>query len=90
MKLFDMVGVHPQFIKATTFSFCLKQYNQTQEKIIQAFKNRKSLYAFNKKALYVLIRERSNIPMTNTNRITKIVKIFKDDFDLQFNKYMKK
>lgn len=60
------------------------------DSIIDIFKHRKSLYAFNKKALYVLIRERSNIPMTNTNRITKIVKIFKDDFDLQFNKYMKK
>jgi hypothetical protein len=60
------------------------------DSIIDIFKHRKSLYSFNMKALYVLIRERSNIPMTNTNRITKIVKIFKDDFDLQFNKYMKK
>lgn len=60
------------------------------DSIIDIFKHRKSLYAFNKKALYVLIRERANIPMTNTNRITKIVKIFKEDFDLQFNKYMKK
>jgi len=46
--------------------------------ILELFKRRKNIETFNKKALYVMIRERAGID--RTQHITKVVKKFKDEF----------
>lgn len=46
--------------------------------ILELFKKRKNIETFNKKALYVLIRERAGIE--RTQHITKVVKKFKDEY----------
>lgn len=52
------------------------------DSILILFKNRETLDFYNKKALYILIKERSRVSDTNT--ITNIVRILKKDF---YNKY---
>lgn len=46
--------------------------------ILELFKKRKNIETFNKKALYVMIREMTGIE--RTQHITKVVKKFKDEF----------
>lgn len=56
------------------------------DSILEIFRDRKTLDSFNKKALYILIRERVGI---KTQRITKVLSILKDDFYLGFQNYLK-
>jgi hypothetical protein len=46
--------------------------------LIELFKKRKRIETFNKKALYVMIRERSGVE--RTQHITKVVKKFKEQY----------
>jgi len=52
--------------------------------LLEIFKYRKSIDAFNKRALYVLIREQTEL---KTQRITKTVKIIKQQFYELLNEY---
>lgn len=57
------------------------------DSILEIFRIRKSIDTFNKKALYVLIRERTGI---KTPKITKVVNLLKEDFFYSFDEYLKK
>ena len=52
--------------------------------VIALFSTRQDIEIFNKKALYVLIRERSNC---NTNEITAVVKVIKRHFFAMYKDY---
>lgn len=56
------------------------------DSVLELFRLRKTIDHFNKKSLYVLIKERTNI---RTQKITKIVNILKEDFTYKFSNYMK-
>lgn len=56
------------------------------DSILEMFRTRDSLDFFNKKALYILIKERSNI--TETNQITAIIKTLKDHFYSNYSKFL--
>lgn len=57
---------------------------KTVDAILQLFKNRESLEIFNKKALYIYIRQIAEI---NTSQITKIIKKLKLIYQKLFNEY---
>ena len=52
--------------------------------ILKLFEDRKNIEIFNKKALYILIREMTN---TKTQHITKVVNVIKDDFANMYKKF---
>jgi len=52
--------------------------------VIQLFRERDNIENFNKKALYIMIREMTN---TRTQYITKVVNIIKKDYSETFTKY---
>ena len=52
--------------------------------VIQLFRERENIENFNKKALYVMIREMTN---TRTQYITKVVNIIKKEYAETFQKY---
>jgi len=53
--------------------------------ILHLFKTRDSIELFNKKALYIYIREMSN---ANTQQITRMVKFLKDKYKVMHNDYL--
>jgi len=53
--------------------------------VLHLFKTRESIELFNKKALYIYVREMSN---ANTQQITKMVKFMKDKYRLMYNDYL--
>jgi hypothetical protein len=57
---------------------------QTADAIIELFRKRESLDIFNKKALYIYIREMSDV---DTPQITKIIKKLKDLYVELYNQY---
>lgn len=58
---------------------------QVADSVIEIFKIRENIELFNKKALYILIRERCGY---KTNHITKIVNFMRDDFKRKYTEYM--
>jgi hypothetical protein len=56
------------------------------DSIIELFRIRENIEIFNKKALYILIRERTGL---KTQNITKIINIIKKDFLTKFSYYQK-
>ncbi len=54
------------------------------DSILHIFESRENVDDFNKKALYILIRERTGLV---TNNITRVVKILKDIYVKKFNEY---
>jgi len=52
--------------------------------VIQLFRERENIENFNKKALYIMIREMTN---TRTQYITKVVNIIKNEYSVTFQKY---
>lgn len=67
--------------------FKSKRDRRVADAIIEIFRNSDEITLYNKKLLYVLVRERANV---DTQHITKIVKIFKDLFFTQFEEYQSK
>jgi hypothetical protein len=57
------------------------------DSILELFKIRGTIDTFNKKAMYFLIRERTNI---KTQKITKVINVLKEDFNESINYYLKK
>lgn len=53
--------------------------------IMELFRKREKIELFNKKALYIYIREMSN---ANTQQITKMVKIMKDKYKSMYTDYL--
>jgi len=54
--------------------------------IVELFKNRESIENFNKKSLYILIREMTDV---NTTHITAVVNVFKKHYEIILNNYYK-
>lgn len=52
--------------------------------IIELFKQREDIENFNKKSLYILIREMTNV---NTSHITKVVNVFKKKYKTLLNEF---
>tara|TARA_R100001082_G_scaffold72063_1_gene41210 strand:- start:168 stop:827 length:660 start_codon:yes stop_codon:yes gene_type:complete len=52
--------------------------------VLKLFEDRKNIEIFNKKALYIMIREMTN---TKTQHITKVVNVIKEDFALMYKKF---
>lgn len=53
--------------------------------VLHLFKTRSSIELFNKKALYIYVREMSN---ANTQQITKMVKFMKEKYKIMYNDYL--
>jgi hypothetical protein len=56
------------------------------DSVIELFRIRENIEIFNKKALYILIRERTGL---ETQNITKVINIIKKDFLSKFQIYLK-
>jgi hypothetical protein len=54
--------------------------------VLELFRMRVSIENFNKKALYILIRERTGF---KTQNITRVINIMKADFNRMFEEYQK-
>tara|TARA_Y100000593_G_scaffold87500_1_gene168040 strand:- start:908 stop:1678 length:771 start_codon:yes stop_codon:yes gene_type:complete len=52
--------------------------------VLRLFEDRKNIEIFNKKALYIMIREMTN---TKTQHITKVVNVIKEDFAMMYKKF---
>lgn len=67
-------------------NFSSKSDRAIVDSVLELFRQRKMLHTYNKKLLYVLIKERADVP---THKITKIVNFLKKDFELGFKNYLK-
>ncbi len=65
--------------------FPRKQDKQIAAALIELFRKRETLEIFNKKALYIYIREMSN---ASTQQITKMVKIMKEKYVKLYSAYL--
>jgi len=87
-QAFDEVSFIDQYIKyIDTHIFKLfpkKQDAQTADAIVELFRKRESLEIFNKKALYIYIREITDV---STPQITKIIKKLKIVYIQLYNEY---
>lgn len=74
-------SIFDQYIEETMdkldYLFDKQQDKQTADAILTLFAQRKSLELFNKKALYIMIREMTGVDTLN---ITKVVKVLKKEF----------
>ncbi len=59
---------------------------QIADTVLELFRLRATLESFNKKALYILIRERTGM---KTQFITKVVNIMKGQFELMYKEYLR-
>ena len=85
---FDELSFMDQYIKyIDTYLFKLfpkKQDAQTADAIVELFRKRETLEIFNKKALYIYIREITDV---STPQITKIIKKLKLIYVQLYNEY---
>jgi hypothetical protein len=54
------------------------------DSILHIFETRENIENFNKKALYIFIRERTGLETTN---ITKVIKVLKNIYETKFKEY---
>jgi len=87
-RVFDEVVFIDQYIKYIDINlfklFPKKQDAQTADAIIELFRKRESLEIFNKKALYIYIREITDV---STPQVTKIIKKLKIIYIQLYNEY---
>jgi hypothetical protein len=87
-RVFDEVIFIDQYIKYIDTNlfklFPKKQDAQTADAIIELFRKRESLEIFNKKALYIYIREITDV---STPQVTKIIKKLKIIYIQLYNEY---
>jgi hypothetical protein len=57
------------------------------DSILHIFENREHIEDFNKKRLYILIRERTGLDASQTNSVTRVVKILKQLYEDNFKEY---
>tara|TARA_R110000868_G_scaffold92791_9_gene257393 strand:+ start:788 stop:1480 length:693 start_codon:yes stop_codon:yes gene_type:complete len=65
--------------------FPKKQDRQVAAALVELFRKRENLEIFNKKALYIYIREMSN---ASTQQITKMVKVMKEKYTKLYSAYL--
>lgn len=66
-------------------TFTKKNDQKIAYAIVELFRKRDSIELFNKKALYIYIREMSD---ANTQQITKMVKFMKDKYKVMYNDFL--
>ena len=57
------------------------------DSILHIFENREHIEDFNKKRLYILIRERTGLDASQTNAVTRVVKVLKQIYEDNFKEY---
>ena len=57
------------------------------DSILHIFEHREHIEDFNKKRLYILIRERTGLDASQTNSVTRVVKILKQLYEDNFKEY---
>ena len=57
------------------------------DSILHIFENRENIDDFNKKRLYILIRERTGLDVSQTSSVTRVVKILNQIYNNYFVKY---
>jgi hypothetical protein len=57
------------------------------DSILHIFETRETIDDFNKKRLYILIRERTNLDISQTNIITRVVRVLQQIYTDNFVKY---
>jgi len=57
------------------------------DSVLHIFENRENVEDFNKKRLYILIRERTGLDISQTNIVTRVVKILKQIYEDYFKAY---
>ena len=65
---------------------CLSRADLIDKEILELFKKRDGIENFNKKSLYILIREMTNV---NTSQITRVTNIFKKYYTKLLSQYDK-
>jgi len=55
--------------------------------ILHFFENRINIEEYNKKALYILIRERAGLDPSKTNNLTRVMKVLRSIYEEKFNEY---
>jgi len=55
--------------------------------ILHFFEHRINIEEYNKKALYILIRERAGLDPNKTNNLTRVMKVLKSIYEEKFNEY---
>jgi len=87
-QAFDEVNFIDQYIRYIDNNiyklFPKKQDAQTADAIVELFRKRETLEIFNKKALYIYIREITDV---STPQITKIIKKLKAIYSKLYNEY---
>ena len=82
-----------QFFMNAYVNYCYENINRiftnqsdihVADSILYLFENRENIEQYNKKALYVFIRERTGL---QTNNITKVIKVLKNIYNLKFKEY---
>ena len=58
-----------------------------KSKILHFFEHRINIEEYNKKALYILIRERAGLDPNKTNNLTRVMKVLKSIYEEKFNEY---
>ena len=66
------------------FIFTTQSDIHVADSILHIFENRENIEQYNKKALYVFIRERTGL---QTNNITKVIKVLKNIYNKKFLEY---
>ena len=66
------------------FIFTTQSDIHVADSILHIFENRENIEQYNKKALYVFIRERTGL---QTNNITKVIKVLKNIYNTKFIEY---
>ena len=57
--------------------------------VLHFFENRINIEDFNKKSLYILMRERAGLEPSQTNNLTRVMKVLKKIYEDKFNEYRK-
>jgi len=66
------------------YIFTKQEDIQVADSLLHIFESREVIEDFNKKALYIFIRERTGLI---TNNITRVVKVLKDIYEINFKQY---
>jgi hypothetical protein len=83
----DFMDCYTTYIDANLYDIFNKDRDRSiADSINELFKNRNDLYSYNKKALYILIRERTGV---HTQYITKVVGVMKNIYAELFVEYNK-
>ena len=83
----DFMDCYTTYIDVNLYDIFNKDRDRSiADSINVMFKNRNDLYSYNKKALYILIRERTGV---NTQYITKVVGVMKNIYAELFVEYNK-